>query len=306
MNKIWLLLVDHVRRDFHATAYACTGAFLIASLAFNYAINFEDNYLDTLPDLTRFAAYLVWHSLAWFVPVMSVGYFKKLQPLLWSKTFLGTSVFALVLLSLDRVLPFVSQTIISFFHPLTHYYLIKLANNLSGLVVLVFPLLAYYLLYHRNQGHFYGLRPGGISLRPYLVLLLLMLPVLVAAAFLPGFQAQYPMYHKTPADVYWQWPAWATATVYEISYALNFVAVEFFYRGFLVLGMAAWLGRSSVLCMSVLYCFLHFGKPLPEAISSIAGGYILGVISFETRSIWGGILVHIGIAWTMEFLGFII
>jgi hypothetical protein len=56
--------------------------------------------------------------------------------------------------------------------------------------------------------------------------------------------------------------------------------------------------------MAVIYCQLHFGKPLGEAISSIFGGYILGVISYQTKNIWGGVLVHVGIAWLMEVAGF--
>jgi hypothetical protein len=54
----------------------------------------------------------------------------------------------------------------------------------------------------------------------------------------------------------------------------------------------------------VLYCTLHFGKPMGEAVSSVFGGYILGVVAYETRSIWGGVIVHIGIAWMMEIIAF--
>jgi hypothetical protein len=44
---------------------------------------------------------------------------------------------------------------------------------------------------------------------------------------------------------------------------------------------------------------------MPEAVSSIFGGYILGVIALQTRSIWGGILVHVGIAWMMEAIAWL-
>ena len=72
----------------------------------------------------------------------------------------------------------------------------------------------------------------------------------------------------------------------------------------LIDGLAQILGRHAVLPMAVIYCFLHTGKPPGEAISSIFGGYILGVIAYETKSIWGGIIVHVGIAWMMEVIGF--
>jgi hypothetical protein len=41
-----------------------------------------------------------------------------------------------------------------------------------------------------------------------------------------------------------------------------------------------------------------------KAISFVFGGYLLGVIAYETKSIWGGIIVHVGIAWMMEAIGF--
>jgi hypothetical protein len=46
---------------------------------------------------------------------------------------------------------------------------------------------------------------------------------------------------------------------------------------------------------------LHFGKPMGEAVSSIFGGFILGVIALYSRSILGGVIIHLGVAWLMEF-----
>lgn len=57
--------------------------------------------------------------------------------------------------------------------------------------------------------------------------------------------------------------------------------------------------------MVVWYCSIHFGRPLGEAISSLFGGYLLGVLALSTRSIWGGLLIHIGIAWGMEIAAFL-
>ena len=57
--------------------------------------------------------------------------------------------------------------------------------------------------------------------------------------------------------------------------------------------------------MAVIYCFLHLGKPLPEAISSFFGGYILGVLALRTSNIWGGILAHVGFALFLELFTFL-
>ena len=77
------------------------------------------------------------------------------------------------------------------------------------------------------------------------------------------------------------------------------------FRGFFVIGMVKIMGRHAIVPMAVIYCMLHFGKPMGEAISSIFGGYILGVIALRTQSIWGGIIVHMGISWLMELIAFI-
>jgi membrane protease YdiL (CAAX protease family) len=57
--------------------------------------------------------------------------------------------------------------------------------------------------------------------------------------------------------------------------------------------------------MASFYCYIHFGKPLGETLGSIFGGYVLGVIAYRTGSIYGGILVHLGVAWLMELTAFL-
>ncbi|MCI0752029.1 MAG: CPBP family intramembrane metalloprotease [Flammeovirgaceae bacterium] len=98
---------------------------------------------------------------------------------------------------------------------------------------------------------------------------------------------------------------WFTVVVYELAYALDFLGVELLFRGFMVIGFMSILGRGAIMPMVVTYCFLHFGKPAGEAISSVFGGFILGAIAYETRSIWGGVIIHVGIAWAMELAAFV-
>jgi membrane protease YdiL (CAAX protease family) len=96
------------------------------------------------------------------------------------------------------------------------------------------------------------------------------------------------------------WSPWVPMAIREIFYGLDFFNVELLFRGFMVIGLSQWLGKDAIMPMVTTYCFLHFGKPVGEAISSIAGGYILGVLAFRTRGIWGGVIIHMGIAWLME------
>ncbi|MBP9098540.1 MAG: CPBP family intramembrane metalloprotease, partial [Ferruginibacter sp.] len=80
---------------------------------------------------------------------------------------------------------------------------------------------------------------------------------------------------------------------------------EFFFRGFLILSMVKLCGKQCIVPAACFYCCIHLGKPMGEAISSFAGGLLLGIISYHTKSIWGGFIIHLGIAGLMELAGFI-
>jgi membrane protease YdiL (CAAX protease family) len=77
-----------------------------------------------------------------------------------------------------------------------------------------------------------------------------------------------------------------------------------FFRGFLVIGLSKLLGKNVILPMAATYVVLHFGKPMGETISSVLGGYILGIIALYSRNIWGGVFIHGGIAFLMEVFAF--
>lgn len=149
---------------------------------------------------------------------------------------------------------------------------------------------------------FYGLSTRNFSAKPYGAMLLLMIPLIAAASTQPDFLAVYPKLQNVAflADKHnsgW-YKLW-----YELSYGSDFVGIELFFRGFLVLAFAKWAGKDAILPMALFYCTIHFGKPLGECISSFFGGLILGVVTYHTQTIYGGLMVHLGIAWLMELGG---
>jgi len=165
-----------------------------------------------------------------------------------------------------------------------------------GFVVL--PVLSITLIL-REPLRDYGLRFRGTlgSWRPYAILFAISLPFLVIASFNGEFPALYPIYNLTPGEAWWPylWLWWAI-------YAVQFLAIEFFLRGFMVHGLKAKLGFSAVFVMVVPYTMLHFHKPMPEALAAIIGGTVLGYLSLKTRSIWWGVALHMAIAGTMDVL----
>ena len=109
----------------------------------------------------------------------------------------------------------------------------------------------------------------------------------------PEFTNYYPFYKGANLS-------WADFLGWELMYAAQFFALEFFFRGFFIHGLKDVLGRQAIFAMVVPYVMIHFGKPFPETLGAILAGSVLGLVSLRTGSIAGGVLVHVGVAWTMD------
>jgi hypothetical protein len=44
---------------------------------------------------------------------------------------------------------------------------------------------------------------------------------------------------------------------------------------------------------------------MAECISSAFGGYIIGAFAFYSKRIWGGVALHVALAWSMEFFAWL-
>ncbi len=169
-------------------------------------------------------------------------------------------------------------------------------------LIVITVLLWFIWNWDRKREPFYGLTIKNFNPSPYLWMLLIMVPLVAAASTQPDFLAVYPKYQhlallrKEDTGFY--------RLLFELSYGSDFFTIELFFRGFLVLAFTRWFGRDAILPMALFYCTIHFGKPLGECISSFFGGMVLGVVTFHTRTIFGGLLVHLGIAWMMEAGGY--
>jgi len=143
----------------------------------------------------------------------------------------------------------------------------------------------------------YGLRFSGLGkhLHLYVLMYLVVLPLVLIAAQSPSFLKTYPFYMHADRSL-------ADFLMWEVAYAAQFFALEFFFRGFMIHGTRHRLGWYSVVVMAVPYCMIHFGKPLPETIGAIIAGVVLGSLSLWTRSIWLGVLIHVSVALTMDLL----
>jgi membrane protease YdiL (CAAX protease family) len=146
------------------------------------------------------------------------------------------------------------------------------------------------------------LRDYGWSLRGfidhiglYLVLYALVFPLVWFMSRTHDFQRIYPFYKLANRSAFDFW-AW------EAMYAAQFVSLEFFFRGFMLQATKASFGVYSIFAMVVPYCMIHYGKTFAETMAAIVAGTVLGTIALRTKSIWGGIFVHVAVALTMDLL----
>ncbi len=146
---------------------------------------------------------------------------------------------------------------------------------------------------HRLRDYGLSLDGFGRHLKVYLLFFIPVATLVFVVAKAPDFQAKYPLYkgHIGLADL----------LVWELLYGLQFFALEFFFRGFLIHGVKDRAGALGVLAMVMPYVMIHFSKPLYETLGAVIAGTILGLLSLRTGSIAGGVLIHAGVAWTMDF-----
>lgn len=145
----------------------------------------------------------------------------------------------------------------------------------------------------------FGLGVGGVlsHWRLYVVMLGVMIPLVWAVSATDHFQAVYPFYRPALSWGFgWRFGVW------WVAYALQFVSLEFFFRGFMVHGLRPHLGFASIGVMMVPYTMIHFAKPPLETVAAILAGLALGAVSLRTRSIWLGAALHIAVAFTMDLM----
>jgi len=161
---------------------------------------------------------------------------------------------------------------------------------------LVMPLVAV-LLMPGERLRDYGWSFAGFTrhLKLYLLLYVAVLPLVYLVSRTPEFRRIYPFYRLANRSLFDFW-------IWELMYAAQFVSLEFFFRGFMLQATKATLGVYSIFAMVVPYCMIHYGKTFVECMAAIVAGTVLGTIALRTRSIWGGIFVHVAVAWTMDLL----
>lgn len=282
----------------------CCTLFAALLIVVNYRFGIEPKWLHNLPNRpTKFIGYYLLYLAAFAIPYLL--YYLLAVPV-------NNSTVIIILILLAPAVFAIKVTaggwkeLIQGWHP-GHkgWYLSIIADWPLRLLITVSLLFIIYSFLppfaNRGSGflHAHGLSESIPPWGPYVLLLALMIPLVAFAATQSDFLNTYPKLRNisflAPAG-----PSWWQKLLYELSYGSDFLTIEIFFRGFLVVLISRYVGPAAILPMAVFYCSIHFGKPLLECISSYFGGMILGIIACYSHSIWGGILIHLGLAWMME------
>ena len=271
----------------------------------NYWHGLERKYIASATSkLSRFS----WYYLLYFIPFARAFFFQLLffkdcsyykDGWFWTILILAPAFFSF------RVnFDWQQNWIISKWTGLERVFYLYSINWVVRVIVLLIPVYFVWLIKDKGTQPFYGAVPLD-SLKPYLLMLLIMVPLIALASTQNDFLQVYPkatLLNKIPSDTWvdkWRY------VVFELCYGFDFVSIEFFFRGFLILALMRICGMHCIIPVACFYCAIHLGKPMGEAISSFFGGTLLGIVAYNTGSVWAGLIVHLGIAWMMEIGGWL-
>ena len=268
----------------------------------NYRHGLERIYIDNGNWAERFGKYFLLFFFAYTVSfLLQFLFYKKIswykQKWFWIILLAGPILFSWKV-NFDFLTPWVNT---KWSYPYLAIYKYSI-NWIVRVLAIMLPVVFVWLIKDKKEQPFYGTSKTQ-NLKPYFLMIALLFPLIVAASVQPDFLQMYPKAKNINEIPIHSIKDYGYYLFFELSYGFDFVSIEFFFRGFLILSLINICGKDAIIPMAAFYCTIHFGKPLGEAISSFFGGLLLGIVSYNTRSVWGGLVVHLGIAWLMELGG---
>ncbi|MET0637623.1 MAG: CPBP family glutamic-type intramembrane protease [Chitinophagaceae bacterium] len=295
MRIVFGYIGDYIR-GLNKWVLLATSLFTAALVFFNYYFGWDDRMdgLDFFPLLfLRYAVFAIAFLAPYiFYSVLTSKNYFRIRPFV-VLGLLAPSFFALKTAITVR-LPFPEDP--EFWNKVVYW---------PVLLLVMFGLLLITYKQTRQEGSFYGLTTKAVVWKPYVIMLLVMVPLIIIASTQPDFLHTYPKLQNLEGSQSLSEIPWWKKVLFELSYGSDFLSIEVFFRGFLILAFVKWAGKDAILPMACFYCTIHFGKPLGECISSYFGGVLLGILVYNTRSVLGGLMVHLGIAWLMEIGGYV-
>ena len=293
---------DFFKKDFKLAPYLYTLIIIALSITFVYTSEIG-RLIGTglFPFENKFINNILMFGILYYLVSIPTLIMQKQKKLINAK-FIFKSAFLLIILGSIDVFSWANYIDFSNFEYFERSYLRKILWWSKNFMFFLPIIIILRLFFDKKIPGLYGLCRGNHHIKAYLWLYLIIIPILVAVSFTPSFLSYYPM------GKIWNFNnLFGNSTVFnyilfEFVYIASFIMVELIFRGVFVIGMKNHILSYCVLPMITIYVALHFGKPILETISAAFGGYFLGAIAFQSKHIWGGVFVHAGIAFTIEFV----
>ena len=116
-----------------------------------------------------------------------------------------------------------------------------------------------------------------------LLFLVIALPIVYVSGSAGSFQNYYAANQNFDLSEY----------IWRMS--LYMIGWEFFYRGFMTLGLKDSLKEGAILVQMIPFTLLHLGKPMAESIACIPSGLIWGYIAYKSESFWPAFFMHMAV-----------
>ena len=285
--------------------YFLSVTLVVAALIWlNYRHGLERDFIDSGLWAEKFFKYFLLFFTAYaFAFLLQLFFYKQInwhkQKWFWLILFAGPLFFSWKV-NFDFLNEWIGR---QWTYPYYNVYKYSI-NWVAGVIAVMTPVVFIWFIKDKKEQPFYRRRKTQ-NLRPYFLMIALLIPLIIAASTQTDFLQTYPKAKNINELPLHSFKDYVYYLLFELSYGFDFFSIEFFFRGFLILPLIKICGKHAIIPMAAFYCTIHFGKPLGEAISSYFGGLLLGIVSYHTRSVWGGLIVHLGIAWLMEAGGWL-
>jgi len=296
-------LYQFIKEDFNLTLYLKVILFTSVLIFIEYYFNtyslYKDKYVfDNKIYIVNFIAF----SIAYYgiIGILRTDKNCKIRLSLefWLKSFISLAIASVYIgyfgyYGIDLGMPY----------PESRFY-VYTADNLSGIFTMLIPIFLVYLIFDRNKENpFYGMNFKNFNYKIAILLLFIAVGISYVGSHFESISNYYPILDRTAYEAFskkYNLPVLLSAGIFEAAYMTDFVMIELFFRGVMIFGFVKLLGKKAILPVATLYAVIHFGKPLPETISSFFGAYILGIVAYNQKNIGIGVVLHCALALSME------
>ena len=303
MKTLLKSIYSFVKEDFNLSIYLkviCFTAFLIFLEYYFSAYSYysDKNLFKNTLYLVNFIAFSIAYYGVILILKTDKSFNKKLNLEFWLKSFVAIAIASVYIGYFGYYGIDVHMN-----YPASRFYYYT-ADNISGIFTMLIPVGLIYLIFDKNKEvPFYGLSFKNFNLKIAILLLVVAVAISYAGSQFKTIAEYYPILDRTAYGVFsfeYNISKWLSASIFELAYMFDFVMIELFFRGIMIFGFVKILGKKAILPIACMYAVIHFGKPLPETISSFFGAYILGIVAYEQKNIGIGVVLHCALAFSME------